>query len=167
MLRCRGAPRYPRRPVDTLTRLEQELNASSDPENPSAEELRALFDRIRHIAVIGLSRSPAKPARRVPSYLAAKGYDVTPVNPHADRILGRRAFATLSEVTEPVDLVMIFRPTGKAGPFVEEAAARPERPAIWLQSGIRADAEIAAARAAGLLAVQDMCAFRVHRALDG
>jgi predicted CoA-binding protein len=48
---------------------------------------------------------------------------------------------------------------------VAEAAARPERPAIWLQQGIRADPEIRAAREAGLIAVQDMCSYRVHRAL--
>jgi len=151
--------------VDTLTLLRHELAASSDPDNPSAEELRALFERIQTIAVIGLSRSPAKAARRVPSYLAAKGYDVIPVNPHAERILGRIAHSTLADVEEPVDLVLIFRPSDKAGPFVEQAAERPERPAIWLQTGIRADAEIAAAREKGLVAVQDLCAFRVHRTL--
>ena len=151
--------------MDTLALIEHELRGSSDPNNPGPEELLALFERVRHIAVIGLSRSPAKAARRVPSYLAAKGYDMIPVNPNAERILGREAHDTLSDVEEPVDLVIIFRPSDQAGPFVEEAAARPERPAIWLQTGIRADAEVEAARAAGTLVVQDMCAFRVHRAL--
>lgn len=151
--------------MDTLSLVRFELRESSDPDNPSAEELRELFERVRHIAVIGLSRSPAKAARRVPSYLAAKGYDVIPVNPFAERILGRQAYEQLSDVLEPVDLVIVFRPSEQAGPFVELAAAREERPAIWLQSGIRSDPEIAAARAAGILAVQDMCAFRVHRAL--
>ena len=66
---------------------------------------------------------------------------------------------------QPVDLVIVFRPSDQAGRFVTEAAARPERPAIWLQTGIRADEEIAAARADGLLAVQDLCSFRVHLAL--
>ncbi len=115
--------------------------------------------------MIGLSRSPAKAARRVPSYLAAKGYDVIPVNPHAERILGRDAFVRLTDVPEAVDLVVVFRPSETAGSFVEEAVAREERPAIWLQTGIVADAEVAAARARGVLAVQDLCTFRIHRAL--
>jgi predicted CoA-binding protein len=152
--------------ADTLTEVRRELTESTDPENPSAEELRRLFSRIRRIAVIGLSRFPEKPARRVPSYLAAKGYEVIPVNPNADRILGKAAYGVLADVPEPVDLVIVFRPSDEAGRFVEEAVARPDQPAIWLQSGIRADDEIAAARAAGRLAVQDLCAFRVHRALS-
>ena len=56
-------------------------------------------------------------------------------------------------------------PSDQAGPFVLEAAARAERPAIWLQTGIRADAEVESVRATGTLVVQDMCTFRVHRAL--
>jgi predicted CoA-binding protein len=145
--------------------VRHELAQSSDRENPSAEALRDLFGRIEHIAVVGLSRSPEKAARRVPSYLAAKGYDVIPVNPNAERILGRTAHDRLADVEEPVDLVMIFRPSAEAGTFLAEAAARPEHPAIWLQTGIRADQEAAEARAAGLLVIQDLCAFRVHRAL--
>lgn len=151
--------------MNPLIELERMLASSSDPDNPSAEELLVLFRSVRHIAVVGLSRDPLKSARRVPSYLATKGYDVIPVNPNADRILGRQAYDTLGEVPDGVDLVMIFRPSDQAGPFVEAAAARPERPAIWLQSGILAAEEISAARADGLTAVQDLCAFRVHRAL--
>ena len=145
--------------------LQRILDASSDLENPSADTLRALFEEITHIAVVGLSRDPVKAARRVPSYLAAKGYEVLPVNPLADRILGKPARATLGEVTESVGMVLVFRPSDQAGPVVSEAAQRKERPAIWLQEGIRADAEVRAAREAGLVIVQDLCAYKVHRAL--
>lgn len=151
--------------VDSLQQVRALLSSSSDPHNPSAEELRDLFERVRQIAVVGLSRFPEKAARRVPSYLAAKGYDVIPVNPNAQRILGRTAYDRLSDVPEGVDLVVVFRPSEEAGSFVEEAAERSDRPAIWLQDGIRADEEIAAARAAGITAVQDLCTFRIHRAL--
>jgi len=151
--------------VDTLLEVKRELRASSDPDNPSAEELRQLLERVERIAVIGLSRHSEKPARRVPSYLAAKGYEVIPVNPHAGRILGRTAYDRIQDVEEPVDMVLIFRPSEEAGRFVAEAAARPERPVIWLQSGIQADVEAADARSAGLTVVQDLCAYRVHRAL--
>jgi len=145
--------------------LQRILDASSDPENPPAETLRALFEAMTHIAVVGLSRDPVKAARRVPSYLAAKGYELLPVNPLAHRILGRPARASLGDVTESVDMVLVFRPSGQAGPFVAEAAQRKDRPAIWLQEGIRADTEVRAAREAGLIVVQDLCAYKVHRAL--
>ncbi len=151
--------------MDPLLPVIRLLEVSSDPANPSPEVLRDLFEQMRRIAVIGLSRDPLKAARRVPSYLAARGYDVVPVNPHADRILGQVARATLAEVEPPVDLVLVFRPTGQAGSFVAEAASRPDRPAIWLQEGIHADEEVTEARNAGLVVIQDLCAYKVHRAL--
>jgi hypothetical protein len=151
--------------MDPLLPVIRLLEVSSDPANPAPGVLRDLFERMRRIAVIGISRDPLKAARRVPSYLAARGYDVIPINPYADRILGKEAYATLTEVDPPIDLVLIFRPTGEAGAFVAEAAARPDRPAIWLQEGIHADIEVTAARNSGLIAVQDLCAYKVHRAL--
>jgi predicted CoA-binding protein len=151
-------------PVADLRRL---LDESSDPDNPGAEELRSLFDRIERIAVVGLSRYPEKAARRVPSYLAAKGYDVVPVNPNADRIFGKQAYDRLGDVPGDLDMVVVFRPSDQAGAFVREAAARPEQPAVWLQKGIRADAEIDEARANGVTAVQDLCSYEVHRAIYG
>jgi len=151
--------------MDRLESLRRLLAESSDPANPPPARIRALFERLHRIAVVGLSRDPAKAARRVPSYLAAKGYEVIPVNPHADRILGRKAVATLTEITDHLDMVVVFRPSDQAGAIVREAAARPGRPAIWLQEGIRADAEAAEARAKGLLVVQDLCTYKVHRAL--
>src|SRR5688572_11733918 len=126
--------------------LQAVLSASSDKENPGPEDLRELMGRARRIAVIGMSRFPEKPARRVPAYLAAHGHDVVPVNPKADRLMGRQAYATLSEVPGDVDMVMVYRPSDQAGAFVRQALARPERPAIWLSEGIRADAEISEAR---------------------
>jgi len=151
--------------MDRLDALCGILAESSDSLNPAPETLEALFLRLHRLAVVGLSRDPSKAARRVPSYLAAKGYDVIPVNPNAEHIMDRPTRATLAEVTEPVDMVVVFRPSAEAGAVLREAAARPERPAIWLQEGIRADAEAATAREAGLLVVQDLCTYKVHRAL--
>lgn len=151
--------------MDGLDRLRHLLEESSDRHNPSAERLRVLFDGIHRIAVVGLSRDPAKAARRVPSYLAAKGYEIVPVNPYADRILGRAAHDSLGDVTEDVDMVVVFRPSAEAAGVLRQAAKRPERPAIWLQEGIHADEEAAEARAAGRTVVQDLCTYKVHRAL--
>lgn len=166
--RCRCGTRSARLsspPVDTLTDLNRLLETSSDEDNPSAEDLVRLLGSLPHIAVVGLSRNPEKAARRVPSYLAAKGFDVIPVNPHADRLLGRPSYATLSDVPAPVDLVLIFRPSDEAGAFIGEAMTRPDRPAIWLQTGIRAEPEVRDARSEGRMVIQDLCIFRVHRLL--
>ncbi|HET9948336.1 MAG TPA: CoA-binding protein, partial [Longimicrobiales bacterium] len=145
--------------MDDPAALRGLLEASSDADNPTPGELRDLLARARRVAVVGMSRHPEKAARRVPAYLAARGYDVVPVNPSATRILGRRAYASLDDVPGPVDLVLVFRPSDQAGRVVEQALARPEAPAIWLQTGIRADPEASRARAAGRLVVQDLCAY--------
>lgn len=145
--------------------LEVVLEESSDRDNPSVDEIHDLVRGTLTIAVVGMSRDPSKPARRIPSYLAAKGADVIPVNPHADRILGKQARKSLMDVTEPVDMVLVFRPSAEAGAVVRAAAARPDHPIIWLQEGIRSDEAAAEARGQGRWVVQDLCLYKVHRAL--
>lgn len=141
------------------------LGTSSDADNPSAEAIVQLLDDVQRIAVVGLSRNLEKEARRVPSYLAAKGYDVIPVNPYAERLLGRVSYSDLASIPDTVDLVLIFRPSEEAGSFVEAAMARAEQPAIWLQTGIQSPAAVEVARRDGRVVVQDLCIFRVHRTL--
>jgi len=154
------------RVMEDRERLEQVLRGSGDAaRNPGPEEMRRLIREVDTIAVVGMSRDPMKTARRVPSYLAAMGKQIIPVNPFAGRILKKPARKSLDEVNEPVDMVLIFRPSNEVGEFVRAAAARPEAPVIWLQEGIRDDAAAAEARAAGRTVVQDLCIYRVRRAL--
>lgn len=148
-----------------LARLSRVLGRSGDPANPDAGEVREILISVERIAVVGFSRDPAKAARRVPAYLAAHGYDVVPVNPNADRILGKDAVASLEDVRAPVDLVLVFRPSREASGVVKAASARPEQPVIWLQEGIRNDEAAAEARSRGRTVVQDLCIYKAHRAL--
>ena len=146
--------------------LAAELAQSSDPDNPGPEEIHEIVRKTLRIAVVGISRDPAKSARRVPSYLAAKGARIVPINPHADRILGQEVLRSLHDIEGPVDMVMIFRPgPDEAGRVVREAMKLPGRPVLWLQEGIRADEAAAEARAAGYTVIQDLCMYKVHRAL--
>jgi uncharacterized protein len=152
--------------MSELARLDRLLRESQDRENPAPGFLRELLPRLRTVAVVGLSRDPLKAARRVPSYLAANGLDVIPVNPNAEWILGRSARAHLDEVAEPVDLVLVFRPSDQAGEVIRAAARRPEEPVIWLQQGILDPEAAAEARTAGRTVVQDLCIFKAHRSLE-
>ncbi len=145
--------------------LESVLANSTDPDNPDLDTIYRVVRETTVIAVVGASRDSTKAARRIPSYLAAKGAELIPVNPHADRILGHPSRARLEDVTQPVDMVLVFRPSAEAGAVIEAAAGRPERPVIWLQDGIRNDEAATAARSQGLTVVQDLCIYEVHRAL--
>lgn len=151
--------------MNGLDELRSLLDESGDRDNPGPEEMKELMGSVRSIAVVGISRNPEKQARRVPAYLATKGYDIIPVNPFVDEILGKKAKDSLSDISEPLDMVLIFRPSGDAVKIVETAMRRDERPAIWLQKEIRADQMAAIARGLGFTVVQDLCAYEVHKAL--
>jgi uncharacterized protein len=124
--------------------------------NPSEAELRALLQRTRTIAVVGMSKNPDKDAHTVPRFLMERGYTVIPVNPTATEILGQRCYPTLRQVPGPIDLVNVFRPSEDVPPVVQDAIA-VEAKAVWTQLGIRDDPSAAQARGAGLVVVQDRC----------
>jgi len=151
--------------MDRLAELQSLLDESGDRNNPSPEEMKGLMGRVRTIAVVGISRNPEKPARRVPAYLASKNYDIIPVNPFVEEMFGKRAKDSLKDVSDPVDMVLVFRPSEEAAKIVEDAMRREERPTIWLQKEIRTDELAAIARGLGFTVVQDLCAYEVHKAL--
>lgn len=151
--------------MDRMQELGKLLERSEDRKNPGPEEIREIMDTVRSIAVVGISRNPEKAARRVPSYLAAKGYDIVPVNPFVDEILGKKAWGSLKDVPDPVDMVLVFRPSEEAAKVAEAAMRREERPVIWLQQGIQADEVAALARGLGFTVVQDLCTYEVHKTL--
>ncbi len=153
--------------MDVLERMQSILDESGDPGNPGPEEIKEILESVRSIAVVGISRNPEKAARRVPAYLAARGYDIVPVNPMVEEILGKKARSSLQEVSEPVDMVLVFRPSEEAAKIAEVALARPEHPVIWLQEEIRADDVASRARSQGRIFVQDLCAFKMHKAMLG
>ena len=145
--------------------LQTLLDESADRGNPNADGMKTLLATVKTVAVVGISRNPEKPARKVPAYLAANGYEIIPVNPFVDEIFGKKAADSLDEVVEPIDMVLVFRPSAEAAEVAENALARPERPAIWLQKEIRADEVAARARESGVTMVQDLCAYEIHAAI--
>ena len=152
--------------MDGVFDLQTLLDESGDRDNPGPEEMKELMESVQTIAVVGISRNPEKPARRVPAYLASKGYDIIPVNPFVDEILGKKAKDSLKDVEETLDMVLVFRPSEEAAQVAEAAMRRDERPVIWLQKEIRADQMAAIARGLGFTVVQDLCAYEIHRALN-
>ncbi|APW99442.1 CoA-binding protein [Halobiforma lacisalsi AJ5] len=132
----------------------------------SDAEIEAVLEA-ETVAVVGCSSTPGKAAHDVPSYLADHGYEVYPVNPFADEILGRRAVDSLSELDEEVDVdvVCIFRPSDEVAGIVDEALERDDVEAIWTQLGIEDDEATVRAEGAGTTVVQDRCMKVEHRRL--
>ncbi len=134
------------------------------------EDLRDLLS-LNPIAVVGCSRSPGKAAHDVPAYMQRQGYDVVPVNPHAEEILGEQAYDTLADVPDEIALVDVFRPAEAVPEVIDQVLARQETAgdvrAVWLQLGIRHDAAARRAEEAGLAVVQDRCMKVEHGRLVG
>jgi predicted CoA-binding protein len=127
--------------------------------NPSMDEIRALLQRIKTIAVVGLSASPNRPSHGVARALQGFGYRIIPVNPALSEVLGEKAYPSLRELPEPVDLVDVFRESSHVAGIVEECIAL-NLPALWLQDGVVDEAAALQARAAGLTVVMDRCIYR-------
>jgi predicted CoA-binding protein len=133
-------------------------------QNPSDETLRTLLTEARTIAIVGASSNADKPSHGIMKKMLAAGYRVIPVNPRETEVLGQKAFASLRDVPEKVDIVDVFRRAEDTPPIADEAVAIGAK-AIWLQSGISNDETARRADAGGLLAVMDLCIGVEHSLL--
>jgi uncharacterized protein len=101
----------------------------------SASDIRKILE-LRNIAVVGMSKTEGKPANFVPKYLIENGYNVIPVNPTTSEVLGRKSYASISDVREQVDIVDVFRRSEDVPIIVEDAINKKGVKVIWMQSGI-------------------------------
>jgi uncharacterized protein len=122
--------------------------------------IRGILNTVKTIAMVGASVNQARPSYFAFKYLLEHGFRMIPVNPgHAGRdLLGRRIYARLSDIGEPVDMVDIFRPAQYALGIVQEALTlKPLPHVIWLQLSIRSDDAAALAEANAMKVVMNRC----------
>jgi len=123
--------------------------------------IRQILETTRVIAVVGLSRHVWRPSNRVSGYMQAAGYRIIPVNPNEQEVLGERAYATLEDVPERIDVVNVFRRPEFVPPIVD-AAIRVGAKAVWMQEEVIHQEAADRATAAGLLVVMDRCLMQEH-----
>jgi predicted CoA-binding protein len=116
------------------------------------------------IAMVGASSNPEKPSHGIMGKLLGAGYRVIPVNPRETEVLGQKAYASLSDIPDAVDIVDVFRRAEDTPPIADEAA-RIGAKVLWLQAGISSEEAAARARAAGLEVVMDLCIGATHSLL--
>lgn len=104
-------------------------------DNHTDEEIRKIYN-FRNIAVVGMSRDPAKAAHSVPKYMMERGFNIIPVNPIASEILGRRTYSYVSDIKSQIDIIDVFRPSKDVYQVVEDSIKKPGISVIWLQEGI-------------------------------
>jgi predicted CoA-binding protein len=121
--------------------------------------IKEILEKYRTIAVVGLSSQTWRPSYSVSQYMQSVGYRIIPVNPGETEVLGERAYPSLDDVPEPVEIVNIFR----RPEYVP--AIRLQAPVVWMQLGVANQAAADRAIAAGLEVVMDRCILVEHRAL--
>lgn len=127
-------------------------------------DIPTLLQNVHTIAVVGFSTDPLKPAHYVPEYLHEAGFRIIPVNPKVPEAWGERGYASLREIPEAVDLVLVFRRAEFCPDVLRDVLAMAHRPrVVWLQSGIICPEAKALAADAGLTFVQDRCLMVEHR----
>ena len=129
----------------------------------SDEQIRDILS-LKKVAVIGMSKHSSKAAHFVPKYLFDNGYDVIPVNPTAEEILGKKCYNSVSEINEEIEIVDIFRPSDQVLPFVQEAIKKKPK-VIWLQEGIHNSEAEELARKEGIKVIFNRCMLAEHRRL--
>ena len=130
----------------------------------SREAIEQILRNSKTIAVVGLSNRPESDSHRVAAYLKDQGYDVIPVNPTVDEVLGEQSYPTIQAIPESPDVVDVFRAPEHAPEIVEDAIAAGAK-TLWMQLGIVHKEAAERAREAGLQVVMDHCMMREHRKL--
>jgi predicted CoA-binding protein len=130
--------------------------------SPLPDPILDLLKRARTIAVVGLSDSPLRPSHGVSAYLQTHGYRIIPVNPNITEALGEKAYPTLLDIPERIDIVNIFRRPEAVEEIVDQAIHR-QVPVIWMQEQVVNEKAAEKARKAGIFVVMDRCILKEHK----
>lgn len=117
------------------------------------------------VVVVGMSKNSSKAAHYVPKYLFDNGYDIIPVNPTADEILGKKCYSSISEIDEDIDIIDIFRPSDQVLSVIREAIKKKPK-VIWLQEGIHNTEAEELATQAGIKVIFNRCMLAEHKRLS-
>jgi len=127
------------------------------------DPIATVLENAKTIAVVGLSDDPMRPSHGVSAYMQSHGYRIIPVNPQIGECLGEKAYPTLLEVPEKIDIVNIFRRPELVEEVVDQAI-QLKVPAIWMQQDVIHEKAAQKARKAGIFVVMDRCILVEHRA---
>jgi predicted CoA-binding protein len=144
--------------------MAEKLSCEFPESNPLDDEIRAILENSKTIAVVGLSDKPERESYMVAQYLKEHGYTIIPVNPNKPEILGEKSYPDLASIPIDVDIVDIFRNID-AVPGVVDEAIKIKAKVVWMQLGLAHNESARKAAAAGLLAVQSKCMKVEHQKL--
>lgn len=131
----------------------------------AADQIRRSLQESQRIAIVGLSDNPQRASHQIARYLIRAGYTIIPVNPTLTEVLGLKAYPTLSEIPEPVDLVNVFR-RSEALPQIVNESIEIGAKYLWTQLGVVDHEAAKRAEAAGITVIMDLCIKIEHAQLS-
>ena len=134
--------------------------------NLSDPQIRHILETAVTVAIVGLSDKPDRDSYRVAEYLQDHGYQIVPVNPTVESVLGQKSYTRVADIPGQIDIVDVFRKPDAVPPVVAEAIEARAR-VVWLQAGVVNQEAAETAEAAGLQVVMDRCIKMEHQRLFG
>ncbi|OCL88010.1 CoA-binding protein [Arcobacter porcinus] len=136
--------------------------------NSNKEEIKAIFEETKTIAIVGLSPNSEKASFKVAQYLQNNGFKIVPIYPKEDEILGEKVYRSLSEIPFSIDMIDIFRKPDAILKVVDEVIKIKDEKnikSVWIQLGLANNEAAQNALKAGLKVVQNKCTKIEHNAI--
>lgn len=124
-----------------------------------------IFD-MKTIAVVGMSPKPERPSHYVSVYMSQNGYNIIPVNPGHNSIMGKTSYSSLLDIKENVDIVNVFRRSEYVLPIINDAVSIKAK-AVWLQDGVISEEGEKIAKENEMLFIMNDCLLRRHKQYNG
>ncbi len=132
-------------------------------ENPSREEIGKILKKAKRIAVVGLSDNPNRTSYMVSKAMQDAGYEIIPVNPMVDEVLGEKAVSSLKEIEGHVDIVNVFR-RSEYLPEIAKEFDEIDADVFWAQLGVVNEEAYQFLKERGYTVIMDRC-IKVEHAL--
>ncbi|GGB31193.1 CoA-binding protein [Virgibacillus dakarensis] len=135
-------------------------------ENPAKETIKNILQEAKTIAVVGLSDKPERTSYQISKRMQEQGYKIIPVNPKVDKVLGEKAYSSLTDIPAKIDIINVFR-RPEFLPGIAKEAVLTEASVFWAQQGIENDEAYDFLTEHGITVIMDMCIKVAHSVLIG
>ena len=133
--------------------------------NSNPQEVKEYLEKYKNIAIVGASPNPEKDSNKVTKYMIEAGYNVFPIYPKEDTILGKKVYRSLKEIPDKVDIVVVFRKPSAVDAIADACIERGDVELLWTQLGIVNNSAAKKAKEHNINVVQNLCIKIEHARL--
>jgi predicted CoA-binding protein len=143
----------------------KDMHKKMDSDPHSDFQIKEIY-QLKNIAVVGVSKNEEKPSHQVPKYLIEHGYNVIPVNPTVNEVLGRKCYPSIADIPERIDIVDVFRKSEDVPGVIDDVLKKKDGIKVfWMQLGIHNEDAERKAKENGIDVVYNRCMMEEHKRL--